>query len=80
MVTACISSDCVALLLSPDESVPVRSAVSACLCEKGLRPWEDMEAELYSCPDGRLLIARPRGPIRRRLSPDAPRLRRAGRA
>ncbi len=80
MVTYCISSDCVVLLLSPNESVSVRSAVDDCLCEKGLCPWRDMEAELFSCPEGRLLIARPRSPIRQRLSPAEPRLRRSGRA
>lgn len=79
MVTYCISSDCVALFLSPGEPVSVRSAVASCLCEKGLRPWRDMEAELFSCPDGRLLIARPRAPIRQRLSPATPRLRRGER-
>ena len=42
MVTYCISSDCVVLLLSPNESVSVRSAVDDCLCEKGLCPWRDM--------------------------------------
>lgn len=80
MVTYCISSDCVALFLAPEEPIPLRSAVDSCLCEMGLRPWRDMEAELFSCPDGSLLIARPRAPIRQRLSPAAPRLRRSGRA
>ena len=68
MVTYCITPDCVALLLAPDEPVAVRSAVASCLCEKGLDPWQDMEAELYSCQDGRLLIARPRSPLRQRVS------------
>ena len=62
MVTYCISSDCVALLLPPDVSVSVRSVVSFCLRVRGLSPWPDMEAELFCCPKGRLLIARPRPP------------------
>ena len=74
MVTYCISSDCVALLLPEGTDFPVRTLVTACLRKEGLRPWSDMEAELYAAPCGRLLIARPRGPLRSRLAQNAPRL------
>jgi hypothetical protein len=66
MVTYCISSDCVALLLPPEVSVSVRSVVSFCLRARGFSPWPDMEAELFCCPKGRLLIARPCPPRRMR--------------
>lgn len=79
MVTYCISSDCVAVLLAPGEPVSVRSAVSDCLRAVGLRPWQDMEAELFSCREGKMLIARPSPPLRRRCGPNVPRLRRPGR-
>ena len=76
MVTYCISSDCVALLLPAEEGAPVRALVSDCLRSAGLRPWQDMEAELFSSPVGRLLIARPRAPLRQRTSPSVCRLTR----
>jgi len=77
MVTYCVSSECVALLLKPEESVSVRRAVSDCLIAVGLMPWNNMEAELFACTGGKLLIARPCPPLCRRCSPAAPRLRRA---
>ena len=75
MVTYCISSECVALLLPPDVSLSVRSVVFLCLRLRGLPLWPDMEAELFCCPRGRLLIARPCAPRRCRLHA-GPRLRR----
>lgn len=75
MVTYCISPDCVALLIAPEEALSVRSAVRECLRAKGFRPWSDMEAELFSSPGGRLLIARPEAPLRERLTAPARRLR-----
>ena len=76
MVTYCITSECVALLLPPDGSVSVRSLVLLCLRLRGLPLWPDMEAELFCCPRGRLLRARPRPPLRcRRRS--GPRLHRS---
>lgn len=80
MVTACVSAEQVALLLEPEERRPLRELVEASLRAEGLRPWAEMELELYPGAGGELLLARPRPPRRSRISPDAPRLRRNRRA
>ena len=80
MVTYPISPDCVAAILSDSELVneqAIRKAVASCLEAAGCRPWPDIEAELYCLEGRRLLIARPRAPVRKRLSGHFPRLRRS---
>jgi hypothetical protein len=76
MVTYCISSDCVALLLEEGEPRSVRELVSDCLRRRGLPLWRSLEAELYTSCAGALLIARPEAPLRERLSTPPRRLRR----
>ena len=77
MVTYCVSPDCVALLLDPEEPLELCPAVSATLRLAGFAPWQEMEGELYSGTEGRLLIARPCPPHLHRCSGTVPRLRRA---
>ena len=80
MVTYHVSPDCVAAILS-DRELPckqdIQSAVCACLTASGYPPWPDIEAELYCLEGRRLLIARPRSPVRERLRGSFPRLRRS---
>ena len=68
MVTMCVSSEALALLLSEEETGDVRNAVRLSLESAGLEPWHDLEAELYDRGDGALLLARPRPPLRCRGS------------
>ena len=79
MVTACVSAEQVALLLEPEERRPLRELVEASLRAEGLRPWAEMELELYPGAGGELLLARPRPPLRERVAPCSPRRRRRGR-
>ena len=76
MVTLCVSQEQVAILLDPDEGQPPLALISACLRAKGLQPWASMEAELYPGKGCDLLFARPLPPLRSRLGPGSPRLRR----
>ena len=64
MVTICVSSEALALLLTEEELTDVRGAVNASLVSAGLEPWRDLEAELYERGDMGLLLARPRPPLR----------------
>ena len=66
MVTEFVSSDGVAISLSDGESADIRGMVRLCLRSAGLRPWGDMEAELFESGSGCLLLARPRSPRQRR--------------
>ena len=66
MVTVCVSSEALALLLSAEEAADVRNAVRVSLENAGLEPWHDLEAEYFDRGGGGLLIARPRSPLRRR--------------
>ena len=66
MVTVCVSSEAVALLLAEDELEDVRSAVKLSLKNAGLEPWRDLEAEFYARGGMGLLLARPRPPLRSR--------------
>lgn len=66
MVTVCVSSETLALLLAEDELQDVRAAVNLSLERAGLKPWRDLEAEFYECGDVGLLLARPRPPLRTR--------------
>ena len=66
MVTVCVSSEAVALLLAEDELEDVRSAVKLSLKKAGFEPWRDLEAEFYECGGMGLLLARPRPPLRSR--------------
>ena len=47
MVTEFVSSDSVAISLSDGEAEDIRGMVRLCLRSAGLRPWGDMEAELF---------------------------------
>ena len=66
MVTEFVSSDSVAISLSDGEAADIRGMVRLCLRSAGLRPWGDMEAELFESGSGCLLLARPRSPRQRR--------------
>ena len=66
MVTVCVSSEALALLLTEDELHDVRGAVNLSLESAGLEPWRDLEAEFYEHGDIGLLLARPRPPLRSR--------------
>ena len=66
MVTICVSSEALALLLTEDELPDLRSAVNLSLKSAGLEPWRDLEAEFYKRGDVGLLLARPRPPLRSR--------------
>ena len=66
MVTEFVSSDGVAISLADGEAGDIRSMVRLCLRSAGLRPWGDMEAELFESGSGCLLFARPRSPRQRR--------------
>lgn len=64
MVTACVSSDALALFLNDDELRDIRAAVRLSLEHAGLEPWPDLEAELFEHDGSNLLLARPRTPRR----------------
>ena len=66
MVTEFVSSDSVAISLADGETADIRGMVRLCLRSAGLRPWGDMEAELFESGSGCLLLARPRSPRQRR--------------
>ena len=66
MVTEFVSSDSVAISLADGETADIRGMVRLCLRSAGLRPWGDMEAELFESGSGCLLLARPRPPRQRR--------------
>ena len=66
MVTVCVSSEALALLLTEAELQDVRTAVNLSLKCAGLKPWRDLEAEFYECGEAGLLLARPRPPLRTR--------------
>ena len=66
MVTEFVSSDGVAISLADGETEDIRGMVRLCLRSAGLRPWGDMEAELFESGSGCLLLARPRSPRQRR--------------
>ena len=66
MVTICVSSEALALLLTEEELIDVRGAVNLSLKCAGLEPWRDLEAEFYERGDMGLLLARPRPPLRNR--------------
>lgn len=66
MVTVCVSSEALALLLTEEELRDVRGAVKLSLESAGLEPWRDLEAEFYECGEAGLLLARPRPPLRTR--------------
>ena len=66
MVTLCVSSEVLALLLTEEELRDVRGAVKLSLESAGLAPWRDLEAEFYECGEAGLLLARPRPPLRTR--------------
>ncbi len=63
MVTVCVTDEALALLLSAEEQSDIRAAVRLSLERAGLKPWADLEAELYARADGALLLARPRPPL-----------------
>ena len=66
MVTEFVSPDGVAISLADGETGDIRGMVRLCLRAAGLRPWGDMEAELFESGSGCLLLARPRSPRQRR--------------
>ena len=66
MVTEFVSPDGVAISLADGETGDIRGMVRLCLRSAGLRPWGDMEAELFESGSGCLLLARPRPPRQRR--------------
>lgn len=66
MVTEFVSPDGVAISLADWETGDIRGMVRLCLRSAGLRPWGDMEAELFESDSGCLLLARPRSPRQRR--------------
>ncbi len=66
MVTVCVSSEALALLISEEELDDVRAAVRLSLERAGLEPWRDLEAEYFDRGGGGLLLARPRSPLRKR--------------
>lgn len=66
MVTEFVSSDSVAISLADGETADIRGMVRLCLRSAGLRPWGDMEAELFESRSGCLLLARPCPPRQRR--------------
>lgn len=66
MVTVCVSSEALALLLTEEELRDVRGAVNLSLASAGLEPWRDLEAEFYERGEVGLLLARPRPPLRTR--------------
>lgn len=66
MVTNYVSSESMAVLLRPGEADDIRRVISLCLSSAGLKPWADIEAELFNSDDGCLLLARPRPPLRQR--------------
>ncbi len=66
MVTVCVSSEALALLLTKEELRDVRAAVRLSLESAGLEPWRDLEAEFYERGGVGLLLARPRPPLRTR--------------
>ena len=79
MVTEFVSSDGVAISLADGEAGAIRGLVRLCLRSAGLhdvdhrvarhaglRPWGDMEAELFESGSGCLLLARPRPPRQQR--------------
>ena len=59
MVTEFVSSDGVAISLADGEAGDIRGLVRLCLRSAGLRPWGDMEAELFESGSGCLLLASP---------------------
>ena len=63
MVTVCVSSEALALLISEEELDDVRAAVRESLERAGLEPWRDLEAEYFDRGGGGLLLARPRSPL-----------------
>ena len=66
MVTEFVSPDGVAISLADGETGDIRGMVRLCLRSAGLRPWCDMEAELFESGSGCLLLARPRPPRQQR--------------
>ena len=66
MVTVCVTSEALALLLTKEELRDVRAAVRLSLENAGLEPWRDLEAEFYERGGVGLLLARPRPPLRTR--------------
>ena len=66
MVTVCVSSEVLALLLTEDELLDVRATVNQSLEHAGLKPGRDLEAEFFEHGDVGLLLARPRPPLRTR--------------
>ena len=66
MVTEFVSSESVAISLADGETADIRGMVRLCLRSAGLRPWGDIEAELFESGSGCLLLARPRPPRQRR--------------
>ena len=66
METEFVTSDSVAISLADGETADIRGMVRLCLRSAGLRPWGDMEAELFESGSGCLLLARPRSPRQRR--------------
>ena len=66
MVTEFVSSDGVVISLADGETGDIRGMVRLCLRSAGLRPWGDMEAELFESGSGCLLLARPRPPRQQR--------------
>ncbi len=63
MVTVCATEETLALLLSAEKQGDIRAAVRLGLESAGLKPWTDLEAELYARGNGALLLARPRPPL-----------------
>ena len=76
MDTYSISEDSIALLLPERVELDVGITVRMLLRMAGLRPWDCVEAELFTLGDASLLLARPAPPRTKRLRGGEPRLRR----
>ena len=79
MTPSAVFPEAVALLL--DGGAPtgeeLRRAVSSALAGAGWGAWRDIEAEIYTYGEKRLVIARPVPPLTARVGPGLPRLRRS---
>jgi len=74
MITYYVSADAVALGLTETEKVMPKLLVNQCLREHGMKPWENMESEIFLMEGESLLIARPKPPRTQRLDLRTPRL------
>lgn len=76
MTTYHVDPQAVALGLEESEIFMAAKLVRLCLSQHGIRPWDGVETEIFRTSHEILLIARPTPPRTRRISGNAPRLKR----